>query len=317
MSLERTQTAETVEAKAGRRILIEEDSARDGVQIESIPFSVEERVRLVDGLSLCGFFRIQVGSFVHPEKVAQMARTEEVFERIRRKEGVVYSALVLNRQGLERAVGCGVEHVSVYVSASETHSRKNADCTVAEAGRFARSVIEAAGGLGIPVRAGIMNAFGCRFEGAVPFERVLGLAQSFAQWGADEINLADTPGLGNPRQVEELLLRANDCIELPISLHLHDTFGFALANIHAAFRLGVRRFDACCGGLGGCPFIPGAAGNVPTEDVVHLFESIGEPTGIDPQRLLEVVRGLEDKLGRKLNGKYGAAWGQNAAPPAR
>ena len=307
MGLEETENMESAGADMDRGILIEEDSPRDGIQNEAAPFSIEERVGLIDALSLCGFRQIQAGSFVHPGKVPQMAQTEKVFERIRRRPGVVYSALVLNRQGLQRAVECGVEHLSVFVSASEEHSRKNANCSVAEAARAAREVIEAATGRNIFVRAGIMNAFGCRFEGSIPFDRVLGLARSFAEWGADEINLADTAGLGNPRQVEELVSQARDSIGLPLSLHLHDTFGFGLANVFAAFRKGVTRFDASCGGLGGCPFIPGAAGNVPTEDVVHLLESIGAPTGIDPGRLLDVVRGLEEKLGRKLNGRYGGA----------
>jgi hydroxymethylglutaryl-CoA lyase len=292
--------------KCGREplVLIEEDSPRDGIQNEPASFSIEERVALIDELSQCGFRQIQAGSFVHPGTTPQMAGTEEVFERIKRKQGVVYSALVLNRKGLDRALACGVGHLAVFASASEEHSRRNANCTVEEAVATARGVIETAKGRGVFVRAGVMNAFGCRFEGAVPAERVLDMARSFAKCGADEISLADTAGLANPGQIEEMVEMVMEAAGLPLSLHLHDTFGFGLANVYAAFRKGVTRFDASCGGLGGCPFIPGAAGNVPTEDVVNLFETMGVPTGIDLARLLRVVAGLEKKLGRKIGGRY-------------
>lgn len=285
-------------------ILIEEEAPRDGIQNESRPFSLQERIALIDALSLCGFRRIQIGSFVHPRWVPQMADTEKVFERIQKHPGVTYPVLLLNEKGLERAFSCRVGEVAIFASASETHSRKNSNCTVKEAASLVSALIRRAKAGGMRVRAGVMNAFGCRYEGAIPPERVLGIVRLFAESGADEISLADTAGIAHPRQMEEILPRATDITDLPLSLHLHDTYGFGLANVYAAWKIGVKRFDGCCGGLGGCPFIPGAAGNIPTEDMVHLFESMGISTGVSLEKLARVVRDLETLLGRRLPGRY-------------
>ncbi len=287
-----------------RSIFIEEDAPRDGIQNESIPFTLEERISLINALSSCGFKRIQIGSFVNPLRVPQMADTEKLYERIEHYPEVSYSALVLNEKGLERALACGMEHISFFISASETHSRKNNNCSVKEAVDRTRGLLEKAKSRGVQVQAGVMNAFGCHFEGNVPPERVLEMIRIFVACHVDEINLADTAGLGNPKQVEDLIERVRDISELPISLHLHDTYGFALSNVYAAWKMGVDRFDACCGGLGGCPFIPGAAGNVATEDVVHLFESMGISTGVSLEKLVAVVQTIEKKLGRSLPGHY-------------
>ncbi len=267
-------------------------------------FSVEERIELVNALSACGFRRIQIGAFVSPRWVPQMAETEKVYEGIDRYPGVTYSALVLNKKGLDRAVSAGLKHASIFVSASETHSRENSNCSVAEATIAARTLIEGAKFLGLTVQAGVMNAFGCRFDGKISPLLVLKLIKTYAESGADEVNLADTAGLAHPKQMEEMIRGVRDACELPLSLHLHDTYGFGLANVYAAWRSGVSRFDACCGGLGGCPFIPGAAGNVASEDVVHLFESMGVRTGISLERLAVAVQSLEKKMQRRLPGRY-------------
>jgi len=290
-------------------VFIEEDAPRDGLQNEPGIFSVAERIELVNALSRCGFRRIQIGAFVNPRRVPQMAQTERVFEGLDRYPGVTYSALVLNKKGLDRAVSAGLEHVSIFVSASETHSRENSSCSVDEATIAARSLIEQAKSCGLTVQAGVMNAFGCRFEGSIPPRRVLKLMEVYSESGADEVNLADTSGVAHPGQIAEMLSEIGNACELPLSLHLHDTYGFALANVYAAWNSGVNRFDACCGGLGGCPFIPGAAGNVATEDVVHLFESMGVPTGISLECMAEVVCRLEKKIGRCLPGRYARSQG--------
>jgi len=290
-------------------VFIEEDAPRDGIQNEPCLFSVEDRTDLVNGLSACGFKRIQVGAFVSPQWVPQMADTERVCESIERYPEVTYSALVLNKRGLDRAVGADLGHVSIFVSASETHSRKNTNCTVEEASRAARKLIEQAKSSGLTVQAGVMNAFGCHFDGEIPPRRVLELIKVYAESGANEVNLADTAGFAHPRQIEEMIDRVRDVCELPLALHLHDTYGLGLANVFAAWRLGVGRFDACCGGLGGCPFIPGAAGNVATEDVVHLFEVMGIYTGVSLRRLAGVVGNLERKMGRRLPGRYARTCG--------
>ncbi|MCU0572341.1 MAG: hydroxymethylglutaryl-CoA lyase [Syntrophobacteraceae bacterium] len=284
-------------------IIIEENLPRDGLQNEQVLFSVRERAALIEALVGCGLRRIQIGSFVNPARVPQMAGTEEVFGLLKQREHVIYSALVLNRKGMERAAGCGIGHVSIFVSVSETHSRRNAGCSVDEAMSGALTLIGLAKGMGVTVQAGVMNAFGCHFEGAVAPGRVLEMIGRFAGEGADEINLADTSGLANPAQVESLIPAVRSMTELPLALHLHDTFGFGIANAHAAWRVGVRRFDASCGGLGGCPFIPGASGNLPTEDLAWFFESMGISTGVDLGCAVELVMELERKLGRRLPGR--------------
>lgn len=295
------------EPEVSPEIVIEENSPRDGLQNESVVFSVQERVALIDALVGCGLKRIQIGSFVNPARVPQMAGTEEVFGLLRPRTGVIYSALILNRMGLDRAGECGLRHVSLFVSASETHSRKNTRCSVDEAMGAARRLIGLAKARGVTIQAGVMNAFGCRFEGAISSERVLDMVRVFAEEGADEINLADTSGLAHPLQIESLVRAAQAVMVLPLALHLHDTFGFAMANAYAAWKVGVRRFDASCGGLGGCPFIPGAAGNIPTEDLSRLFESMGVSTGVDLERAVELVVDLERRLGRSLPGKLAHA----------
>ncbi len=294
-------------------IIIEENLPRDGLQNEAMLFSAEDRAAIVERLVGCGLKRIQIGSFVNPERVPQMAGTEKVAALLRPRTGVMYSALVLNRRGLERAEDCGIRHVSVFVSVSETHSLRNSNCSVDEAMAGARDLIERAKAGGFTVQTGVMNAFGCRFEGVISSERVLQMVRDFSDHGADEINLADTSGLANPVQVQALILATRSVTKLPLALHLHDTFGFGIANAYAAWNLGVRRFDASCGGLGGCPFIPGAAGNIATEDLAWFFDSMGVCTGVDLNRMLEIVMELERKLGRRLPGRLAHA-GFNGAP---
>ncbi len=285
------------------QVIIEESLPRDGLQNEQVVFSVGERAALINTLAGCGIRRIQIGSFVSPSRVPQMAGTEEVYELLEQREKVLYSALVLNRKGLERASACGIRHVSIFVSVSETHSRRNAGCSVDEAMSDALALIGAAVEQGFTVQAGVMNAFGCHFEGAVSSARVLEMIGRFVEEGAHEINLADTSGMANPAQVESLIPAVQAMTEVPLGIHLHDTFGFGMANAYAAWRAGVRRFDASCGGVGGCPFIPGASGNLPTEDLAWFFESMGIDTGIQLGCLVEVVRGLELRLGRRLPGR--------------
>jgi hydroxymethylglutaryl-CoA lyase len=307
--LKKKEAAMAAETKV--EVLIEEDAPRDGIQNEPQSFSVEDRIELVDALSACGFYRIQVGAFVSPQWVPQMADTERVFEGIERYPGVTYSALILNKKGLDRAFGAHVNHVSIFVSAGETHSRKNANCSVEEATRAACRLISQAKAGGLAVQAGVMNAFGCHFDGEIPPQTVLKLIEVYVESGADEVNLADTAGLAHPRQIEVMVDRVRDVCEVPVALHLHDSYGFGLANVFSAWKSGVTRFDACCGGLGGCPFIPGAAGNVATEDVVHLFHAMGVPTRISLRRLTKVVCELEKKMGRHLRGRYTRTCGMN------
>ncbi len=285
-------------------IFIEENSPRDGIQNETTPFSLEERVALINALSECGFRRIQVGAFVDSRKVPQMASTEKLFEKIDQRPGVTYSALVLNERGMDRALSAGLRHVSFFISASDTHSRKNTNRSMEEGLALAEKAIRRAKERQVAVQGGIMNAFTCRFEGPIPPSRVLGLVRSLLEMGVDEINLADTAGLAHPGQVEGMVHEVANLSTKPLALHLHDTLGFGLANVYAAWRAGASRFDASCGGLGGCPFIPGVSGNIATEDMVHLFESMGVQTGISLSRLSSVIAFLQGKLNRPLAGRY-------------
>lgn len=292
-------------------VFIEENSPRDGIQNESISFSLEERVSLVNALAVCGFRRIQIGAFVDSRKVPQMAHTEKVLERIRQMPGVTYSALVLNEKGMERAIASGIGHVSLFVSATDTHSLRNANCSAEEGLAMARRAVSRAKAHGLQVQGGIMNAFHCRFEGVVAPARVLQFVGSLVEMDVDEINLADSAGLAHPAQVEQLVGRVLEESPVPITLHLHDTLGFGIANAYAAWKAGAHRFDASCGGLGGCPFIPGAAGNVATEDLVNLFESMGVQTGIHLPGLVAVVKGLGEKLNRIVSARYSRLHGES------
>jgi hydroxymethylglutaryl-CoA lyase len=288
-------------------ILIEDEFLRDGLQNETRLLSVDEKLAIVAALEAAGCRRIQVGSFVHPKWVPQMADTDAVFDRLQARPGVVHTALILNRAGLDRALAVGVRHLSISVSASETHSQKNTNRSVAEGRAVIAPMIERALSEGITVRAGIQSALGCGFEGRIDPAVVLAIARQWSDLGAHEINLADTAGLSNPVAVRELCLRVRDVIrpDAQLSLHLHDTRGLGLANLFAGLQAGVRIFDTALGGLGGCPFIPKATGNIATEDTVFALTEAGFDTGIDWRALRPAVALAEDLLGRRLPGKMG------------
>lgn len=286
------------------RITIEEEVLRDGLQNEKRLFSTKEKLSLVQSLIESGIKRIQIGSFVHPKWVPQMANTDEVFHKLPKDNGITYTALILNRKGLERAIACGVRHLSMSVSASETHSRKNTNCSTEEAWSRIESLILEAKDHGIAVRAGVMTAFGCAYEGAIPPEKVYHLAERYTSLEVDEINLADTAGLGNPQLIFEIVTGVKKIVgNIPVSLHLHDTRGLGLANMLSGLLAGATIFDTCVGGLGGCPFIPNAAGNIATEDAVFMANEMGIQTGIDIPSVCAVTHILEKKLHRKLPGK--------------
>lgn len=285
-------------------ILFEDETLRDGLQMETRLFNLEEKIGIFNLLVEAGLRRIQGGSFVHPKVVPQMADTDELVRTLLATPGVLLTGLILNERGLERALACGLTHVSMSVSASDTHSRKNANRSAEEALTSMTVLISKAREAGLSVRAGVQCAFGCVYEGKIPEEIVVATAEAMATAGTKEINLADTTGMGNPVQIRRLVgkIRKN----LPkqaLSLHLHDTRGLGLTNMLAGYEEGVRIFDVCSGGLGGCPFVKGAAGNVPTEDAVHMFEAIGLDTGIDLQKMGNVVEELEAILGRQLPGR--------------
>jgi hydroxymethylglutaryl-CoA lyase len=284
------------------RITIEDETLRDGLQSDKTILSVDEKIEFIKGIEASGVRRIQVGSFVHPKWVPQMANTDEVFKKLPRNPDVLYTALVLNEKGLERAVACNVGHLSISVSASESHSKKNMNKSIADAKKDIEGMIKSARAKGIRVRAGIQSAFGCAYEGAISKDVVCEIAKLYDGLGVDEINLADSAGLGNPKSIYELVMRVRKVISKgpTISLHLHDTRGLGLANMVAGLEAGVTVYDACVGGLGGCPFIPGAAGNIASEDAVYAAQEMGVETGIDWKGLASLALKFEEKLGRTL-----------------
>ncbi len=290
--------------QTGRQVFFEDQALRDGLQMESRIFSLEQKLQFFRILQDAGLQRIQVGSFVHPKVVPQLADTDELIRAIGRPGGPVVSALILNDRGLERALKCAVAHVTMSVSVSDTHSRKNARRPAAAALDSMTRLVRKALASGLDVRAGLQCVFGCVYEGKITEDAVVNAAAKLIAAGAAEINLADTTGMATPYSIRQLVERFG--LEFPgitVSLHLHDTRGLGLANMFSGYEAGVRSFDVCTGGLGGCPFVKGAAGNVPTEDAVNMFESMGIETGIDLQAVCEAVAFLEKTLGRVLPGR--------------
>jgi hydroxymethylglutaryl-CoA lyase len=282
-------------------VIIHETVLRDGIQNEGMIVPTEKKLQLIDRLVGCGIKRIEISSFVNPRLVPQMADAEELWSRIGRKEGIIYSALVLGEKSLDRAISCGVPHVGIFVSASETHSRKNSNRSISEAKEEALGLIKRAKSSDMKVRAGVMNAFGCAYEGEVSVETVIGLVRNFMETDPDEVCLADTSGMANPLQMHTMLSCLKEITEeKPISLHLHNTRGLGLANVWEALKQGVTVFDTSVGGLGGCPFIPGARGNIATEDTVHMLSKIGIETGIDIDALIEVSLHFEKLMGKEF-----------------
>ncbi len=287
-------------------VVLEDECLRDGLQVEKRIFFLEEKLQIFDSLKNAGVGRIQVGSFVNPKRVPQMADSDELIRTILQQNphGPLITALILNDKGLGRALDCGVRHVSMSVSVSNTHSLKNAGKSAADALDAMTGLITQAVNSGLTVRAGLQCSFGCAYEGRIAEAAVLNAAEKLASAGAAEINLADSTGMGNPESIQSLVGKVgNEFPQVGLSLHLHDTRGLGMVNMYAGYRAGVRVFDVCTGGLGGCPFIRGAAGNVPTEDAVNMFDSLGVKTGIDVKALCDTVGLLETLLDRKLSGR--------------
>jgi hydroxymethylglutaryl-CoA lyase len=285
------------------RVILEDQTLRDGLQNETRLFSLEEKIQIVEMLLRAGVTRVQLGSFVHPGRVPQMADTDELVRLVGRRPGIIFTGLVLNDKGLERALAGGLDHLTISASVSNTHSLRNANRPAAQAlDDMTRLIGEAKAG-GVRVNAALQCVFGCVYEGAIDGGLVLRASEAMARAGASQISLCDTTGMADPHRIRQLCESVRDALPgRPIVLHLHDTRGLGMVNLLAGYEAGVRMFDVCTGGLGGCPFIRGAAGNVATEDVVHLFESMGIDTGIRWQELAPVVEVLEEKLGRALPG---------------
>lgn len=285
-------------------MVIEEQGPRDGFQVEVVQIPTELKIKWIEDAVLAGVKRIQMSSFVHPKLVPQMADAEAVCAGVRKKEGVVYSGLVLNVKGVERAIKSGLNHVAISISASDTHSHKNANKSIEESLIEFEKMVRVAKEAGLTMRGGIQCAFGCRYEGQISEQFVIDLAKRHLDLGIDELSLADSTGMGNPVQMKRIMSQIMPLAgNLPVFLHLHDTEGKGIANMIAAIDCGVRHFDTAFGGLGGCPFIKGATGNIATEDVVHCLHQMGFETGIDNQKMITLAKEVEVFLGRKLPGK--------------
>ncbi len=291
----------TVDVHARDVVTLQEVAPRDGLQNEPVVFAPAVRAELINGLARAGLQWIQVGAFVNPAKVPQMAGTHLVWQLVDFKEAVNYTALVLNERGLDQALAAGIPIVEVYVSASEAHSRRNSNATVADSLAAAVRMIDRASSERVQVTAGVMCAFGCYYEGQVPVDRVKGLVGKLSEARPHSIALADSTGMGRPDDIRAVFHAIGDILPpARISLHLHDTHGRGFANMKTALELGVRRFDTSIGGLGGCPFIPGARGNISTAAAVKFVESLGFRTGVDQRQLASVRTRMEVLLGRPL-----------------
>ncbi len=296
-----------------QRVTITEVGPRDGLQNEDRNLPLEQKIELIDRLAATGLTRIEAVSFVHPKAIPQMANAADVMAGIRRPAGVSYIGLVPNETGARNAIAAGVDEIAVVVSASESHNRSNVNRSIAETLEAIPNVAALADEAGLPWSGYISTAFGCPYEGEVDPDRVIEIAQQLKAAGAYAIALGDTIGIANPRQVYDLVIRLQDEAAGPRPrLHFHDTYGRALANVVAAMEAGATQFDGSVGGLGGCPYAPGASGNVATEDLVAMLHAMGIETGVDLPALLEVARFVEKIVGRPLDGKVKRAMSSSA-----
>jgi len=281
-------------------ISLREVGPRDGLQNEA-PVSTEAKVELIDALSRTGVRRIEAVSFVHPKAIPQMADADEVWKHITRNDDVRYSALVPNLRGAQRALDAGVKEIEVVVSASDTHNQKNVTRTTAESLDDIAALIDLVHGQARPVQVIVATAWGCPYEGDVPVDRVLATADRAVRDGADGISFGDTTGMATPSRVTRLVGGFRSAHpDMSLNLHFHNTRGAGLANVLAALELGVSDFDASVGGLGGCPYAPGATGNVASEELVHMVEDMGVATGVDLDALIEAAATAERIVGRTL-----------------
>lgn len=287
-------------------VRIYEVSPRDGLQNESEVISADDKLALIERLVGSGLRDIEVTSFVRPTWIPQLSDANEVIARLPRTEGVRFWSLVPNRRGLERAIDSGVTNICTFMSASETHNKKNVNRTRAESLAALRDVVAIAKDEALGVRGYISTVFGCPYEGPVAPEKTVELSLALLEAGVDELALGDTTGMGDPRLVRTVLGALTDAgVPLErIGLHMHDTRGTALANVLAGYEFGVRTFDGSVAGVGGCPYAPGAAGNAASDDLVNMFESMGVSTGVDLDALAESGVYLASVLGRDLPGRY-------------
>ena len=289
------------------RVTLRDVTLRDGLQSEDIVMALEDKLSLTQVMIDAGIREMEVTAFVHPGKVPAMADAEKLWQALPKRPDVSFSALVFNPRGLDRALEAGVDNIAVVVSASDAHSRRNTGKSIEASLDEALEVLTRATNEGITTRAGVMSAFGCRLEGDIPAGRVSELVRALYETGPEEMTLADTSGAGDPRQIFERVAACRNIVgKTRISLHLHDAAGWALANLTTAMQLGVDTFDVTLGGLGGCPFLPGAPGNLAVHAVAPLLTAMGITAGVDLDKLQGGLRSLERMISG-IRGQKGIA----------
>lgn len=281
-----------------RTVTVCEVGPRDGLQNEKTLLTVEQKIELIERSAAAGAKVIEIGSFVHPKAVPQMADTDEVAKRMKRINGVEYRALVMNLRGLERAEAAGITKAKLTVSASRSHSLSNLNKTPEEAVQGFAKCAEYAAAHGIELSGAISTAFGCPFEGKVPLKQVLSVVRCFKEFGINELSLSDTTGMANPEQVYTYGVTVKEVFpDVKWVLHFHNTRGMGLANVVSGMLAGIDIYDACFAGLGGCPFAPGASGNIATEDLVHMLHEMGILTDYDLEEGIEIGRRVREFIG--------------------
>ena len=292
-----------------QRIYVNDVAVRDGFQMEKNIIATETKIALIDSLSETGLAKIETTSFVHPKLVPNMADAVEVLTNIKRVKGVTYTVLVPNLKGMERAIDTHttrgkIDEINVFLSASETHNRANVNRTCEESFADFTVMIKMAKDAGIRMNGTVSTAFGCPFEGCVPEDRVLAFAKRYVDLGFNGVTLGDTTGMANPAQVERVAATlAAQCQNVELTLHFHNTRGMGLANVVAGIRAGIVSFDGSLAGLGGCPFAPGATGNICTEDMVNMLEDMGYDTGVDLDKLLAAAVKMPAIVGHDVVGQ--------------
>lgn len=297
-------------------VRIVEVGPRDGLQNENRPISTEAKVAFIDALSEAGYDEIEATAFVSPERIPQLKDAEEVLQRIRRREGILYAALVPNERGFDRAVAAGAGKIAVFTAASETFNRKNINATIAESIERFRPVVARALERRLPVRGYVSTAFWCPYEGKIEPAAVLPVVKQLLDLGVEEISIGDTIGKAVPAEVHALLDRLLDAApQDAIAMHFHDTYGTAIANALAAYERGITIFDASAGGVGGCPYAPGASGNVATEDLLWALTRSGASVSLDPSKVRAASDVLASALGRPLRSRVREATRGSAPAP--
>ncbi|MCA1009356.1 hydroxymethylglutaryl-CoA lyase [Halobacillus halophilus] len=282
-------------------VTIKEVGPRDGLQNESREVPTEDKISWINQLSEAGYSYIEFSSFVHPKWIPQLKDAKQVASSIERKPGITYAALVPNMKGLETALETDVDEVSVFMSASESHNKKNINKSIEETYPVLREVVQEAKGAGKTVRGYVSTVFGCPYEGHIPVRQVIDVSKQLLDMGVDELSLGDTIGVANPKQVDMALYEIRKQLSFKdIAMHFHNTRGMALANVLVSLDHGITTFDSSLGGLGGCPYAKGASGNLATEDLVHMLHQMGVSTGIDEPKLRQAASFIQRTLNKPL-----------------